>query len=478
MQFTLRSVSFFSIFIFSLLHVPTHAIKKSYIVYLGEHSHDSEVPSADLDQVTNSHYQFLSSFLQNSNERPEDVIFYSYTRNINGFAAILDEEQAAEIAKHPKVVSVLPNLGRKLHTTHSWELMGLERYGNAPSQSLWKKANFGEDIIIANLDTGVFPESKSFDDEGMGPVPSKWKGICQNGNKEDEIHCNSLSDKGLPRQKFYPLISAADTKAGNVSSEDALLCKAGTLDPKLVKGKILVCRRGGNARVEKGQQAALAGAVAMILVNDELSGNEVVADPHILPASHISYADGLDLFSYLKSTKTRDNTDLPMITAAKDEATPFSYGGGHVRPNRAVDPGLVYDLIPTDYIKFLCGLGYNQTQIDLFTKGSFCPKSFKITDLNYPSITVPSLSGTVTVSRTLKNVGSPGTYHGSVKSPPGISVELQPKSLKFEKIGEEKSFKLLLKAKGSDVAKEYVFGHLLWSDGTHNVRSPIVVKSS
>ncbi|KAK6947140.1 PA domain [Dillenia turbinata] len=482
---------------------------QSYIVYLGEHSHGPEVTSADLDQVTLSHYQFLGSFLLNSNERPEDVIFYSYTRSINGFAAILDEEQAAEIAKHPKVLSVIPNLGRKLHTTHSWELMGLERVGNVPSQSLWKKANFGEDIIIGNLDTGVFPESKSFADEGMGPVPSKWKGICQNGIKESEIHCNrayslrfrklvggsSLSDKGLPRQKFYHLISAADAKAGNVSSEDALLCKAGTLNPKLVKGKILVCQRGGIARVQKGQQAALAGAVGMILVNDEASGNEVASDPHILPASHISYADGLELFSYLKSMKyhphlfncfnfchmkarTRDNTDLPMNTAAQVKATPFSYGGGHVRPNRAVDPGLVYDLLPNDYIKFLCGLGYSQTQIDLFAKGAPCPKSFDITDLNYPSITVPSLSGTVTVTRTLKNVGSPGTYHGRVKTPPGISVELQPKSLKFEKIGEEKSFKLVLKAKGSNVGKDYVFGHLLWSDGAHNVRSPIVVKSS
>lgn len=33
-----------------------------------------------------------------SNESAKDVIFYSYTRHINGFAAILEEEEAAEIA--------------------------------------------------------------------------------------------------------------------------------------------------------------------------------------------------------------------------------------------------------------------------------------------------------------------------------------------------------------------------------------------
>lgn len=27
---------------------------------------------------------------------------------------------------------------------------------------------------------GVWPESMSFSDEGLGPIPSKWKGICQN----------------------------------------------------------------------------------------------------------------------------------------------------------------------------------------------------------------------------------------------------------------------------------------------------------
>jgi len=37
----------------------------------------------------------------------------------------------------------------------SWGFMGLEdSYGVIPSNSIWKKAKFGEDFIIANLDTG------------------------------------------------------------------------------------------------------------------------------------------------------------------------------------------------------------------------------------------------------------------------------------------------------------------------------------
>jgi len=82
-----------------------------------------------------------------------------------------------------------------------------------------------------------------------------------------------------------------------------VLCQNGTLDPNKVKGKIVVCLRGINARVDKGEQALLAGAVGMVLANDRVSGNEIIADPHVLPASHINFTDGTSVFSYINSTK-------------------------------------------------------------------------------------------------------------------------------------------------------------------------------
>lgn len=80
-----------------------------------------------------------------------------------------------------------------------------------------------------------------------------------------------------------------------------------------MKGKILVWLRGVNARVDKGQQAALAGAVGMVLANNDLSGNEILADPHVLPASHINYTDGLALFSYINSTRLETMTVIQRI---------------------------------------------------------------------------------------------------------------------------------------------------------------------
>lgn len=81
------------------------------------------------------------------------------------------------------------------------------------------------------------------------------------------------------------------------------LCQIGTLDPKKVAGKIIVCLRGIISRVVKGHEAELAGAVGMILANDEESGSEILSDPHMLPAAHLTFTDGQAVMNYIKSTK-------------------------------------------------------------------------------------------------------------------------------------------------------------------------------
>ena len=180
---------------------------------------------------------------------------------------------------------------------------------------------------------------------------------------------------------------------------------------------------------------------------------------------------------YFKAT-TQDNSWEPVLNASYFKATPFSYGAGHIRPNAAMDPGLVYDLSVNDYLNFLCALGYNETLVSIFSDDPYkCPKPISLTNLNYPSITVPNLSHSITVTRTLKNVGSPGTYRVGVQKPSGISVTVEPRSLKFKKIGEEKIFNVTLRIKAK-AAKDYVFGNLVWSDTKHYVRSPIVVQAA
>lgn len=82
-------------------------------------------------------------------------------------------------------------------------------------------------------------------------------------------------------------------------------CSTGdSLDSAKVKGKIVVCLRGGDiARIMKGKSVLEAGGAGMVLANDKDSGNDIVADPHFLPATMITYKDSLPLFAYLNSTK-------------------------------------------------------------------------------------------------------------------------------------------------------------------------------
>ena len=83
--------------------------------------------------------------------------------------------------------------------------------------------------------------------------------------------------------------------------------------------------------------------------------------------------------------RTRDNTNMPIHdSATTKKATPFEYGAGHIWPNRAADPGLVYELSTTDYLNFLCARNYTQNQISVFYKKPYiCPKSYSLTDFNY-----------------------------------------------------------------------------------------------
>ncbi|URD95611.1 Peptidase inhibitor I9 [Musa troglodytarum] len=148
--------------LFSFFCSSSLCCSKSYVVYFGGHSHRSEEALLLAhDRVVNSHYEFLGSFL-GSKQKAQDAIFYSYTKYINGFAADLEEEEAMEIsseafsrnfhhshafppftvarllfAEHAGVTSVFPSRGHTLHTTRSWDFLGLERNGSVPPSSIW-----------------------------------------------------------------------------------------------------------------------------------------------------------------------------------------------------------------------------------------------------------------------------------------------------------------------------------------------------
>ena len=72
------------------------------------------------------------------------------------------------------MVSVFPSRILQLHTTRSWDFLGLPLTAK-------RLPTIESDVIIGVIDSGIWPESKSFSDEGLGPVPKKWKGACKGG---------------------------------------------------------------------------------------------------------------------------------------------------------------------------------------------------------------------------------------------------------------------------------------------------------
>ncbi|KAB5534875.1 hypothetical protein DKX38_017961 [Salix brachista] len=155
---------------------------KVYVVYMGSKSGD------DPDDVLSQNHHMLASVHGGSIEQAQASHLYSYRHGFRGFAAKLTDEQASQIAQMPGVVSVFPNLKRKLHTTRSWDFMGLlgEETMEIPGHSTKNQVN----VIIGFIDTGIWPESPSFSDANMPPVPAIWRGKCEPGEAFNASSCN------------------------------------------------------------------------------------------------------------------------------------------------------------------------------------------------------------------------------------------------------------------------------------------------
>jgi hypothetical protein len=334
------------------------------------------------------------------------------------------------------------------------------------------------------------------------------------------------------------------------------------LNPTVVAGKIVVCDRGTNDRVDKSRAVLEAGGVGMVLVN--VSPNSLNADIHFVPTVHLADTDRAAVRAYAATTGATATltggtlTSIPapdvaefssrgpalagsgdllkpdimapgvdvlaayspvgggrnwdflsgtsmasphmagmaalmkdlhpdwspaaiksafMTTAStmRNNATPipgdpFGYGAGQVVPNSAANPGLVYLAGFNDWRNFLKGQGLCNLCF-----GTSPATAIDASDLNYPSISIGALAGVQTVSRIVTNVGPAGTYTVSVAAPAGINVTVSPTTLNFAS-GASATYTVTFTALDSAVQNSYAFGSLTWSDGTHNVTSPLVIR--
>ncbi|XP_047315397.1 cucumisin-like [Impatiens glandulifera] len=71
-----------------------------------------------------------------------------------------------------EVVSVFPNRKNYMLTTRSWDFIKFP-------QTIKREKTVESNIIVGIIDSGIWPESKSFSAAGFGSPPTKWKGSCR-----------------------------------------------------------------------------------------------------------------------------------------------------------------------------------------------------------------------------------------------------------------------------------------------------------
>lgn len=214
----------------------------------------------------------------------------------------------------------------------------------------------------------------------------------------------------------------------------------------------------------------------------------------LLRALHPTWSPAAIKSAVMTSAKHHDNSMQPIRNGSLAKATPFNYGAGHVNPNAAADPGLVYDASPHDYFLFICSQHYNQSALANITGNNMsCPDNAPSPqDLNYPTFSLSRLSRKRTVVRTVTFVGGTTTYTAVVKAPLGVLVEVVPTKLTFSAPGERQSFRVSFtpvrkaghqqeprlsssSSNATTMVDDWVFGYLTWTDGVRLVTSTLAV---
>ncbi|KAI3702426.1 hypothetical protein L6452_28164 [Arctium lappa] len=230
-----------------------------------------------------------------------------------------------------------------------------------------------------------------------------------------------------------------------------------------------------------------------LLSDYKLVSGTSMASPHVvgiaalLKAAHRDWSPAAIRSAMMTTANIFDNNgSIIMDMTTGEEGTPLDYGAGHVNPNKAMDPGLIYDIQPQDYINYLCAMNYTRNQIRIISKRSEISCANATLDLNYPSfILVLNNTNTTryTFQRVLTNVGrSNCSYRALVKIPPfGMNVTVEPETIFFEERYSRVKFEMSVDVDITDAPPTYSgyygnSGYLRWVEmnGTHVVQSPIV----
>lgn len=201
----------------------------------------------------------------------------------------------------------------------------------------------------------------------------------------------------------------------------------------------------------------------------------------LLKSAHPDWSPAAIKSAIMTSANTLNLGGLPIMDQRLLPADVFATGAGHVNPVKANDPGLVYDTHPEDYVPYLCGLGYSDTQIGITVQRKVrCSgvKTIPEAQLNYPSFSILLGSDSQFYTRTVTNVGpANSTYVVQLNVPLALGMSVNPSRITFNKVNQKVTFSVefIPQIKANRHNQTFAQGSLTWVSDKHAVRIPISV---
>ncbi|XP_015386855.1 subtilisin-like serine-protease S [Citrus sinensis] len=334
-----KTFSLLSLLIFasSVYGHGSNNIAKHYIVYMGEHS----LPNAEA--VFNSNHELLFSVLGRTNEEAQSAIVHHYHKSFSGFSAMLTPQETIELKKHDSVVSVFESKTYGLATTRSWDFMQQMDTldpNHGIFQSLRKRQR---DVIVGHIDSGIWPEAPAFTDSGLGPVPKYFRGSCTKGDRfrsarDDFGHGTNTASVAVGAGV---LIQNQLAIGGAPNARLSVYCKADTLIPSSVQGKIVICYADGldDNIVAKAEVVEKAAGIGMIIIQEN---NATTINDLAVPTLILGQDEALSFKNYMSiARKNAVITSISPATAViETESAPKMADFSSKRPNH-VAPDII-----------------------------------------------------------------------------------------------------------------------------------------
>ncbi len=404
----------------------------------------------------------------------------------------------------------------------SSEAMEIKAPANIEGLYIAREANFTPELllngpvegslVLANDDTGTTSdacEELVNADEISGKIA-----FVQRGNCEFQIKIANAEDAGAIAVVVYNIAGDPIVMTGDEGSADIPAVMIGQADGNLILAEldkifdvtVLLDKNLFLDEIDAGNTMASFSSRGLGPVPDLIKPDVTAPGVNILAGftpDAVNATQGEE-FAYLSGTSMstphiagvaalllQANPDWSpaalksslMTTARQDltlddgetAATPFNFGAGHIVPNDAVDPGLVYDVSDDEFDAFACGIASPAVSPERCNELNQAGFSFAAEDLNQPSIAIANLAGQQTIRRHVTNVSDvTGTYTVEVAAPSGITVSVVPPSISIAP-GATASFDIEFTFNSGPIDL-WRFGSLTWTGDDRSVYSPIAIR--